>query len=75
MVKLHDLKSHLQTQKRASLASMVVLFNEDALTLEQMLQHFVLRGQARVCRLTSQCGKTCHQCPVADTIAYEWVVH
>jgi putative ferrous iron transport protein C len=70
---LVDIKRHMMQVKMATLASLCTLFKCDAETLRCMLQHWIRKGNIRLCLKTPACGSRCFKCPTTTTELYEWV--
>lgn len=70
---LLDIKKHMMQVRIATLSSLCILFNTEAETLRQMLNHWVRKGHMRQCTKKPACGSQCFKCPTAATEIYEWV--
>jgi len=72
MLTLRQLKGYLQTHPAASLAELSVALKEEPSLVRMMLQHFISKGQVKVCMKTPKCGTQCQQCPTAQVQWFEW---
>ncbi len=76
MLSLIQLKHHLQKQKRVSLSQLSQLFKEDNGVIENLLRHFIQKGQVRRCEFEKTKG-ACSRCPLRcnkkEMAIFEWV--
>ena len=73
MLTLSKLKQHLTHKGITTLPEISITFGEERSVVEMMLQHFINKGQLKICRKTPKCGTQCNQCTFAETSLYEWV--
>ncbi|MEJ2002169.1 MAG: FeoC-like transcriptional regulator [Maritimibacter sp.] len=69
---LSDLRSYLQTHKRAALFDMALHFDSDPDTLRPMLAKWISKGKVVKLPAGTACSKSCRQCDPATIELYEW---
>lgn len=69
---LSELRSYLQTHKRAALLDLAYHFDTDPNALRGMLAKWVGKGRVAKLPAGSACGGGCCKCDPATTEIYEW---
>ncbi|MFN7096256.1 MAG: FeoC-like transcriptional regulator [Gammaproteobacteria bacterium] len=72
MLTLTNIKQLLTQKNQISLAELAKTYQEDPLVIQQMLYHFIKKGSVIEKRLTKHCGTACQQCPLNETVIYQW---
>ena len=75
ILSLSNLKALMIEKTNANLSVLAKFFDEDPLLIQQMLAHFIKKGQVIEKQLTPHCGTSCQSCPVSDTVLYQWQTH
>jgi putative ferrous iron transport protein C len=70
---LSDLRVYLRSQRRATLADMVVHFDMDADALRGMLDKWISKDKVRKQPSSASCGTSCCKCDPTLTEIYEWL--
>lgn len=69
---LSEVRSYLQTHRRAALADMAIRFNTDPDALRGMLSKWVAKGRVVKLPVGTPCGSTCCHCDPQTIEIYEW---
>lgn len=69
---LSELRSYLQTHRRAALSDMALRFNTDPDALRGMLSKWVAKGRVVKLPAGTSCGSTCCHCDPLTMEIYEW---
>lgn len=72
MLTLSKLKEKLMEKSSVSLAELAKTFQTDPVDIQHMMNHFIKKESVIEKRLTKHCGSSCQQCPVNETILYQW---
>lgn len=70
---LVEIKRYMRSVRMATLNNLCALFKAEPDTIRCMLQHFINKGNIRLCTKHSACGSNCFKCPAADVEIYEWI--
>lgn len=68
---LIELMQYFGENKKATLAQLESIFNEDREILKDMLEMLVRKNKICCKTLKPACGKTCLQCDVSSVMLYE----
>ncbi len=72
MLTLSQLKTYLRGKPMVTVQEISISLQEDVQLVTMMLQHFINKGQVKICPRKPQCGTQCQKCSFAQTQFYEW---
>lgn len=71
MLSLVELRQYLQNHAKVTIPQLCHTFNESADFIQQMLDHFIRKGQVTSCPIGGKCHTCTSKCQLHSVMIYE----